>query len=146
MSSLLMRSRTLEQESDLAYVPPYLLSINLRLIASSSHYSRTLSIISPIEDALVRKVNKMGCQLKALRIKSEHPYEEGFNTAPAFTLKIMEEPVPPRFKMPQTELYDGSTDLLDHLKAFKALMLLHRANGGTLCWAFLATLRKAVRQ
>ena len=48
--------------------------------------------------------------------------------------------------MLQTELYDGLVDPLDYLEAFKALMLLHEANDGTLCQAFQATLRKAARQ
>ena len=87
----------------------------------------------------------MGHELEALRMRSEYPYELDFNAALAFTLKIMEQLVPPRFKMPQTELYDSSVDSLDHLEAFKALMLLHGANDGTLCWAFLATLRKEMR-
>ena len=46
--------------------------------------------------------------------------------------------------MPQTELYDGTTDPLDHLESFKALMLLHGATDGVMCRAFLATLQKAV--
>ena len=87
----------------------------------------------------------MGHQLEALRMKSERPYENGFNIAPAFTSKIMEEPIPPQFKMPQTKLYNGSTDPLNHLEAFKVLMLLHGANDGTLYRAFSATLRKAGR-
>ena len=66
----------------------------------SSHYSKTLSITDPPEDALVRKVNEMGRQLEALKMKSEHPYEEGFSTASAFTSEIMEEPIPASFKMP----------------------------------------------
>ena len=78
----------------------------------------------------------MGCELEALRMRSEHPYELDFNAASAFTSKIMEQPIPPRFKMPQTKLYDGSADPLDHLEAFKALMLLHGANDGMLCRAF----------
>ena len=94
-----MRSRTLEQESSLAYVPPYVLPISPRSMAGSSHYSKTLPITSPTEDALVRKVNEMGCQLEALKMKSEHPYEKDFNMALAFTSKIMEELVPPQFKM-----------------------------------------------
>ena len=87
----------------------------------------------------------MDCKLEALRMRSECPYELDFNVAPAFTSKIMEQPIPPRFKMPQTELYDGSVDPLDHLEADKALMLLHGANDGMLCRAFSATLRKAMR-
>ena len=45
----------------------------------------------------------------------------------------MNEAIPPRFKMPQTELYDGTTDPLDHLESFKALMLLHGATDGVMC-------------
>ena len=85
----------------------------------------------------------MGRGLEALRMRLERPYELDFNAAPTFTSKIMEQVIPPRFKMPQTELYDGSSNPLDHLEAFKVLMLLHGANDGTMCRAFPATLRKA---
>ena len=112
----------------------------------SSCYPSTLLYQSPAEDVLARRVAKMDRELEALRMRSEHPYELDFNAAPAFTSKIMEKPIPPRFKMPQIELYNGSVDPLDHLKAFKVLMLLHGANDGTLCLAFSATLRKATRQ
>ena len=66
-------------------------------------------------------------------MRLEHPYELNFNAALAFTSEIMEQLIPPRFNMPQTELYDISSDPLDHLEAFKTLMLLHGANDGTLC-------------
>ena len=87
----------------------------------------------------------MGCELEALKMRSEHPYELDFNAALAFTSKIMEQIIPSRFKMPQTELYDGFADPLDHLEAFKVLMLLHGANDRTLCQAFSTTLRKLAR-
>ena len=63
--------------------------------ACSSYYAGTLHIADPTEDALMRRVNEMGHKLKALKIKSEHPYESDFNMAPTFTLEIMEEPIPP---------------------------------------------------
>ena len=85
----------------------------------------------------------MGHELEALKMRSERPYELDFNMTLAFASKIMEQVISTRFKMPQTELYDGSSDPLDHLEAFKALMLLHGTNDGTLCQAFSATLRKA---
>ena len=75
----------------------------------------------------------MGHELEALRMRSEHPYELNFNAALTFTSEIMEQIIPPWFKMPQIKLYDGSVDPLDHLEAFKVLMLLHGANNGTLC-------------
>ena len=106
----------------------------------SSCYSDTSLYQSPVEDILAWRVAKMGHELEALKMRSEHPYELDFNVAPTFTLEIMEQIIPPQFKMSQTKLYDGSIDSLDHLEAFKALMLLHKANDGTLCQAFLATL------
>ena len=115
-------------------------------MAGSSQYSGTLSITNFTDDALVRKMDEMGRQLEALKMKSKCPYEKDFNTTLPFTSKIMKEAIPPRFKMPHTELYDGFADPLDHLEAFKALMLLHRANDGTLNRAFPATLRKAARE
>ena len=111
----------------------------------SSHYPRILLFASLTEDALARRIMKMGHELEALRMRSEHPYELDFNAALAFTSEIIEQPIPFWFKMPQIELYDGFIDPLDHLEAFKALILLHGANDGMLCWAFPATLRKATR-
>ena len=57
----------------------------------------------------------------------------------------MSKVIPPKFKMLQTEPYDRTTDPLDHLESFKALMLLHRATDGILCRAFSVTLHKAAR-
>ena len=95
-----MKSRTLEQEPGLAYIPPYVLSISPRSMMGSSYYSGTLPITSPMEDALVRKVNEMGRQLEALKMKSEGPYKKDFNMAPSFTPEIMDEAILPRFTMP----------------------------------------------
>lgn len=50
-----------------------------------------------------------------------------FNARASFTKRIINELIPPRFKMPQLESYDGTTDLIDHLESFMALMLLHSA-------------------
>ena len=142
VSPLPPRSHTWEQEPDLAYDPPYASPYISRSPAGSSRYPGTPLYQAPAEDFLAQRVVEMGHELEALRMRSERPYELDFNAAPAFTLEIMEQLIPPRFKMPQTELYDGSFDPLDHLEAFKALMLLHGANDGTMCQAFLTILRK----
>ena len=49
---------------------------------------------------MARRVTEMGHELEALRMRSQHPYELDFNVTLAFTLKIMEQPILPRFKMP----------------------------------------------
>ena len=143
-SPLPTRSHTWEREPDIAYGPPYASSYILRSPMGSSRYPGSLLYQIPTEDFLAQRVAEMGHMLEALRMRSERPYELDFNAAPAFTSKIIEQVIPPWFKMPQTELYDGSSDPLDHLEAFKALMLLHGTNDGTLYRAFLATLRKTM--
>lgn len=39
----------------------------------------------------------------------------------------MAKSLPRYFKMLQLDIYDRSTDLVDHLESFEVLMLLHRA-------------------
>lgn len=46
---------------------------------------------------------------------------------PSFTKEIMEEPLPKVFKILQFKLYNGMSEPMDHLKNFKALILLQEA-------------------
>ena len=41
-----------------------------------------------------------------------------------FTAFVNSFPLPPKFRMPQIESYDGAKDPLDHLESFKTLMHL----------------------
>ena len=41
-----------------------------------------------------------------------------------FTTEVLNRPLPPKFRLPQLESYDGSKDPLDHIESFKTLMLL----------------------
>ena len=113
--------------------------------AESSYFPKTTHSNDPKEHQLMKRVEEMGRQLEALKVKSSRPFERDFTTDPPFSARVMSEPIPMRFKMPQTELYDGTSDPLDHLESFKALMLLHGANDGVMCRAFPATLRKSAR-
>ena len=115
------------------------------LAVESSYYHKFLPSTDLGETDLAHKVDDMGHQLKALKVRSPHPFDADFNTESPFSPQIMSEVAPPKFRMPQAELYDGTTDPLDHIESFKALMLLHRATDGVLCCTFSATLRKAAR-
>ena len=86
----------MDHETDLGRPQP----ISPRSVADSSHYSGSIPIGDPKEEALARKVDEMGRQLEALKVKFDCPYEKDFNMAPAFTSEIMDEAIPPRFKMP----------------------------------------------
>ena len=58
---------------------------------------------------------------------------------------IMQEPIPPNFKLPQFESYDRTSDPVDHLEAFRTMMLLHDAPDAILCRAFPSTLKGTAR-
>ena len=68
-----------------------------------------------------------------------------FQTAQPLSRLILDEPISSRFKMPHVEPYDGSTDPIDHLESYKALMTIQGATDALFCIGFSATLRKAAR-
>nr|POF23222.1 hypothetical protein CFP56_78729 [Quercus suber] len=41
-----------------------------------------------------------------------------------FTASILEGSLPPKFRLPQLEVYDGTKDHLDHIGAFKTILNL----------------------
>ena len=62
-----------------------------------------------------------------------------------FTAFVTSFPLPPKFRMPQVETYDGSKDLLNHLESFKALMHLQGVADEIICRAFPTTLKGSAR-
>ena len=54
-------------------------------------------------------------------------------------------PLPLKFRMSQVEAYNGSNDLLNHLKSFKTLMHLQGVVDEIMCRAFPTTLKGPVR-
>ena len=62
-----------------------------------------------------------------------------------FTALITPFPIPPKFRMPQVEAYDGSKDPLDHLESFKTLMHLQGVVDEIICQAFPTTLKGPAR-
>ena len=41
-----------------------------------------------------------------------------------FTTSVLECPLPPKFRLPQLEVYDDTKDPLDHIGAFKTILSL----------------------
>ena len=62
-----------------------------------------------------------------------------------FTNEVLNRPLPPKFRLPQLESYDGSKDPLDHIESFKMLMLLQMTPNEVMCRAFLTTLNETTR-
>ncbi|XP_050242129.1 uncharacterized protein LOC126691093 [Quercus robur] len=62
-----------------------------------------------------------------------------------FTASVRTFPLPPKFRMPQVESYDGSKDPLDHLESFKTLMHLQGVANEIMCKTFPTTLKGLAR-
>ena len=43
-----------------------------------------------------------------------------------FTTSVLECPLPPKFRLPQLEVYDGTKNPLDHIGAFKTILSLQQ--------------------
>ena len=62
-----------------------------------------------------------------------------------FTASVNSFPLPPKFRMPQVENYDGNKDPLNHLQSFKTLMHLQGVPDEIMCRAFPTTLKGLAR-
>lgn len=66
-----------------------------------------------------------------------------YHSQPSFSQQIMEEVIPPYFKMPQLVSYDGTFDSLDHLGSYRTHMMIQGASDALRYLAFPTTLEKA---
>ena len=62
-----------------------------------------------------------------------------------FTTRILECPLPPKFCLPQLEVYDGMKDPLDYIGAFKTILSLQQTLDEVICRTFPATFRGEAR-
>ncbi|KAK3042894.1 hypothetical protein RJ639_001167 [Escallonia herrerae] len=71
--------------------------------------------------------------------RSTHRDESGYPLSEA----IQKAKLPPNFRMPQCDLYDGTGDPGEHVYQFETNMLLLQVSDAVMCRAFPTTLRKA---
>ena len=62
-----------------------------------------------------------------------------------FTALINGHPLPPKFKMPSLDSYDGTRDPFDHIATFKTTMHLQGVLDEIMCRAFPTTLKGPAR-
>ena len=62
-------------------------------------------------------------------------------TESPFTVEVLRYPLPPKFRMPQVEAFDGIKDPIDHLNTYKNQMKLHGYQDPVRCRAFAPTLK-----
>ena len=63
-----------------------------------------------------------------------------------FIAKVLECPLPLKFKLPQLEVYDGMKDPLDHVGALKAILDLQQTPDELKCRSFPTTLKGVARE
>ena len=84
--------------------------------------------------------------IAAVKEKGPSTVEElVIRTDTPFTPAIMRVSLPPKFKMPTLEPFDGTKDPLDHLETYKALMDLQAVSDEIMCRAFPTTLKGPTR-
>lgn len=89
---------------------------------------------------------EMETMMEALKVKASTTIDELIQrTDHPFTPKVMDQPLPEKFKLPQMEMFNDSKDLLDHLEAYKTHMNLQAALDKIMCWAFPMTINGSVR-
>ena len=62
-----------------------------------------------------------------------------------FTIKMLNHPLPPKFRLPQLESFDGLRDPLNHIKSFKTLIFLQMTPNEVMCRAFPTTLKDTAK-
>ena len=74
-------------------------------------------------------------------MRRENPVEDlVLRTDSPFTALINGHPLPPKFKMPSLDSYDGTRDPFDHIVTFKTIMHLQWVLDEIMCRAFPITL------
>ena len=75
-------------------------------------------------------------------MRRENPVEDLVHrTDSPFTALINGHLLPPKFKMPSLDSYDGMRDPFDHIAIFKTTMHLQEVPDEIMCRAFLTTLK-----
>ncbi|XP_058183967.1 uncharacterized protein LOC131301614 [Rhododendron vialii] len=102
---------------------------------------------SPHEQGMILKMqNQIEGLMKHVKAQTPATVEELVqNTDSPFTPEVMRRPLPRKFKMPQLEIFNGSTDPLDHLETYKSLMHLQAVPDEVMCRAFPVTLKGSAR-
>ena len=97
-------------------------------------------LLNKVEEE-IHQIKKQLDMLAASKTSTE--FEE---VEPPFTEDILRAPLPPKFKMPQFNTYDGSGNPMEHLESYRSWMELHGATSSIMCKGFALTLFGSARK
>ena len=98
-----------------------------------------------MSDDLLRSMRKEMDELKNVMKEKTTKILDGMvkRTNSSFTKKVMECPLPPKFRLPQLESYHDLKDPLDHITTFKMTLSLQQTLDEIVCQSFPMTLKGA---
>ena len=97
---------------------------------------------------LEKEMDQMRKVMEEMRenMRRANPVEDLVHrTDSLFTASINGHPLPPKFKMPSLDSYDGTRDPFDHIATFKTTMHLQGVPNEIMCRAFPTTLKRPAR-
>ncbi|XP_065634648.1 uncharacterized protein LOC136069739 [Quercus suber] len=97
---------------------------------------------------LEKEMDQMSKVMDEMRenMRRTNPIEDLVHqTNSPFTASINGHPLPPKFKMPSLDSYDGMRDPFDHIATFKTTMHLQGAPDEIMCRAFPTTFKGSAR-
>ena len=99
--------------------------------------SRTMPHLKEEMDQMKRVMDEM-----KENMRRANPIEDLVHiTDSPFTASINGHPLPPKFKMPSLDSYDGTRDPFNHIATFKTTMHLQGVPDEIMCRAFPTTLK-----
>ena len=88
-------------------------------------------------DQMRKAINKMRENMRRANPVDDLVHRTDF----PFTASINGRPLPPKFKMPSLDSYDGARDPCNHIATFKTTMHLQGVSDEIMCRAFLTTFK-----
>ncbi|RZR74686.1 hypothetical protein BHM03_00041293 [Ensete ventricosum] len=93
----------------------------------------------------LRCINKRLDEVQKEVTKSKEDAGENSKHKSPFAPEIQDKPIPTNFRLPTLESYDRSSDLTEHVAAFRAQMALYDSSDALMCRVFPTTLRGSAR-
>ncbi|RZS15092.1 hypothetical protein BHM03_00046882, partial [Ensete ventricosum] len=94
--------------------------------------------------AQLQRVNKRLDEVQKV-MKSKEEAGESSKRGSPFAPEIQNKPIPTSFRLLALESYDGSSDPIEHVTAFRAHMTLYDSSDALMCRVFPTTLRGPAR-
>ncbi|RWW09104.1 hypothetical protein GW17_00027426 [Ensete ventricosum] len=130
---------TLQAPSD----PPHLINWLGKIATRAKSH---LGLEDPLLNmGLSKTVNRQLDKVQKEFHKSKEEQGEGSLGGSPFVQEIQDKLIPPGFRMPSLEAYDGSSNPTEHIIAFRAHMVMYVISDVLMCQAFPITLRGPAR-